>query len=84
VSLLYVALYLFGAAVGIANGYGLQDSLFESVSAAAAVGLSVGITSPTMPLIMKIVMILQMWIGRLEFVSAFALAGFLWSIVKGE
>jgi trk system potassium uptake protein TrkH len=84
VSLLYVALYLFGAAVGIAYGYDLQEALFESVSAAAAVGLSVGVTSPTMPVLMKIVMILQMWIGRLEFVSAFALAGFVWSMVKGE
>ncbi|MDH5295224.1 MAG: TrkH family potassium uptake protein [Acidimicrobiia bacterium] len=84
VSLLYVGLYLFGAAVGIANGYGLQESLFESVSAAAAVGLSVGVTSPAMPLIMKLTMIFQMWIGRLEFIAAFALAGFVWSTVAGE
>jgi trk system potassium uptake protein TrkH len=54
------------------------------VSASAAVGLSVGVTSPTMPLLMKIVMILQMWIGRLEFIAAFALAGFVWSAVRGE
>lgn len=84
VSLLYVGLYLLGAAVGIAHGYELQDALFESVSAGAAVGLSVGITSPMMPVLMKIVMILQMWIGRLEFIAAFALAGFVWSIVRGE
>lgn len=84
VSLLYVALYLLGAGVGIAYNYDLQDALFESVSAAAAVGLSVGITSPAMPLLMKVVMILQMWIGRLEFVAAFALAGFVWSMAKGE
>ena len=84
VSLLYVALYLLGAGVGIAYGYDLQDALFESVSAGAAVGLSVGITSPAMPLLMKVVMILQMWIGRLEFVAVFALAGFVWSIVRGE
>jgi trk system potassium uptake protein TrkH len=84
VSLLYVGLYLFGAAVGIATGYELNDALFESVSASAAVGLSVGVTSPTMPLLMKIVMILQMWIGRLEFIAAFALAGFVWSAVRGE
>lgn len=84
VSLLYVALYLLGAGVGIAYGYDLQDALFESVSASAAVGLSVGVTSPAMPVLMKIVMIFQMWIGRLEFIAAFALAGFLWSTVKGE
>lgn len=84
VSLLYVALYLAGAAVGIAHGYDLKDALFESVSASAAVGLSVGITSPTMPLLMKVVMILQMWIGRLEFIAAFSLAGFVWALVRGE
>jgi trk system potassium uptake protein TrkH len=84
VSLLYVALYLFGAAVGVAYGYGLQEALFESVSASAAVGLSTGVTSPSMPVLLKLVMILQMWIGRLEFVAAFALAGFLWSMVRGK
>lgn len=84
VSLLYVALYLFGAAVGLAHGYGIQESLFESVSASANVGLSVGITSPTMPTLMKVVMILQMWVGRLEFIAVFALVGFLISTVRGK
>ena len=84
VSLLYVGLYLLGAAVGIAYGFDLKDALFESVSASAAVGLSVGVTSPGMPVLMKIVMIFQMWIGRLEFIAAFALAGFFWSAIKGE
>src|SRR5690606_9252974 len=49
VSLLFVALYLFGALVGMAYGFPLQDALFESVSAAGTVGLSVGITTPAMP-----------------------------------
>ena len=84
VSLLYVALYLGGAAVGLAQGYDLKSALFESVSASAAVGLSVGITSPFMPLVMKIVMIAQMWVGRLEFVAAFALFGFVVALVRGR
>lgn len=84
VSLLYVALYLLGAAVGLASGFGLAESLFESVSAGAAVGLSVGITSPDMPLVLQIVMILQMWIGRLEFIAVFALFGFGISVARGE
>lgn len=84
VSLLYVALYLFGAAVAIAYGYDLQAALFESVSAAAAVGLSVGVTSPEMPALLQIVMILQMWIGRLEFVAVFALLGFFVSSAVGD
>ncbi len=84
VSLLYVALYLFGAAVAIAYGYDLQSALFESVSAAAAVGLSVGVTSPDMPALLQITMIFQMWIGRLEFVAVFALFGFVVSSVRGD
>lgn len=84
VSLLYVGLYLFGAAVGIAYGYPLSEALFESVSAGASVGLSVGITDPAMPALLKIVYILQMWAGRLEFIAVFALAGFFVSWVRGE
>ncbi len=84
VSLLYVALYLLGAGVGYAYGYPLDQALFESVSAAANVGLSVGVTAPGMPLLVEIVMILQMWIGRLEFVSVFALIGFVAAAAVGE
>ncbi len=84
VSLLYVALYLLGAVVGLAYGYGLAESLFESVSAAAAVGLSVGVVSPDMPVVLQIIMIFQMWIGRLEFIAVFALLGFGLSVVKGR
>lgn len=84
VSLLYVGLYIAGAAVAVAYGYPLQEALFESVSAGANVGLSVGITSSSMPVLLEIVMILQMWVGRLEFVSAFALVGFFWSLVRGD
>ncbi|GIU92248.1 MAG: potassium transporter [Acidimicrobiia bacterium] len=84
ISLLYVGLYLLGAAVAYALGYDLDQALFESVSAAANVGLSVGITSPDMPLLLKLTMIGQMWVGRLEFVAVFALAGFAAAWLVGE
>lgn len=84
VSLLYVALYIFGAGVGIAYGYGLAPSLFESVSAGANVGLSVGITQPTMPVVLKLAYIAQMWMGRLEFVAVFAFLGFLYAWARGK
>jgi trk system potassium uptake protein len=84
VSLLFVAVYLFGALVGMAYGFPLQDALFESVSAAGTVGLSVGITAPAMPAGLQAVYILLMWAGRLEFIALFALAGFLISAVVGE
>ena len=84
VTLLYVALYLAWAAVGLAYGYPLQGALFESVSASANVGLSVGITDPSMPVLLEITYILQMWLGRLEFVAAFALFGFIAAAVRGR
>lgn len=84
ISLLYVALYLFGAGVALVYGYDLAPALFESISASAAVGLSVGVTSPDMPAILEIVYIAQMWIGRLEFIAIAALLGFAASTVFGK
>ncbi|MBD3245736.1 MAG: TrkH family potassium uptake protein [Candidatus Omnitrophica bacterium] len=79
---LFLMSYIGGAVVGVMNGYPLVLSLFESVSAAANVGLSVGITAPSMPAVMKVVYILQMWTGRLEFLSIFVAIGFLVSYFK--
>jgi trk system potassium uptake protein TrkH len=84
VSLLYVALYLLGVGVGIAYGASLQEALFESVSAGANVGLSLGLTDPSMPILLKITYITQMWLGRLEFVAAFSLLGFLYALWRGK
>jgi trk system potassium uptake protein len=84
ISLLYVALFLVGAGVGMAYGIPLDQALFESVSAGANVGLSVGVTQPTMPLLLKLVYIAEMTLGRLEFVAAFAFLGFLYAAVRGK
>jgi trk system potassium uptake protein TrkH len=84
VSLLYVALFLLGTGVAIGYGFGLQEALFESVSAGASVGLSVGVTDPSMPVVLKVTYMFQMWAGRLEFVAVFALLGFLYSWMRGK
>lgn len=84
ISLLYVALYLLGAGIGLAYGVPLQLSLFESVSASANVGLSVGVTDPSMPILLKLVYMLQMWAGRLEFVAVFSLLGFVYAWTRGK
>ena len=47
-------------------GYTLADSLFEVVSAQSTVGLSVGITQAEMSAVTRFVLILNMWMGRLE------------------
>ena len=65
-------------------GYGVQESLFESVSAGASVGLSVGITDAAMPMLLKLTYIFQMWAGRLEFVAVFALVGFFYAWLRGK
>ena len=84
VSLLYVALFLLGAGMALAYGYGAQEALFESVSAGASVGLSVGITDPSMPALLKLTYMVQMWAGRLEFVAVFALLGFAYAWLRGK
>jgi len=84
ITLSYLVLYALGALVGNFYGYRFLDALFESTSAAANVGLSCGITNPAMPAGLKITYIIQMWAGRLEFMSVFALLGFIVAAIKGK
>ncbi|NQT29645.1 MAG: TrkH family potassium uptake protein [Candidatus Saganbacteria bacterium] len=71
----YIIVYFAGTIIGVYYGYPFCDALFESTSAAANVGLSTGITAPSMPTGLKITYIIQMWMGRLEFMSIFILLG---------
>jgi trk system potassium uptake protein TrkH len=48
------------------SGYDGFDSLFEVVSATGTVGLSTGLTSTELPVVLKLVLCLDMWMGRLE------------------
>jgi trk system potassium uptake protein TrkH len=84
VTVAYLALYGIGTLVGMLYGYPFLDSLFESTSAAANVGLSCGITAPGMPAGLKLTYIIQMWAGRLEFMSVFTLIGFFVAVIKGK
>ena len=67
---LYVFVYLFiltlGATVFMAQGHSMANSFFEIASAQGNVGLSVGLTTPSMMLCEKVTLILAMWMGRLE------------------
>ncbi len=84
IALVYIFTYLFGTLVGLYCGYPLADSLFEAVSAGSNSGLSCGLTSPFMPTLIKLVYIVSMWAGRLEFLALFGLLGFLYALVKGK
>lgn len=84
ITLAYIILYGLGTLVGMFYGYSFLQSLFESTSAAANVGFSCGITSTAMPVALKVTYIIQMWAGRLEFMSVFAIIGFIVASIKGK
>lgn len=84
ITMCYLILYVLGALIGMFYGYPFLESLFESTSAAANVGLSCGITAATMPAVLKITYIIQMWAGRLEFMSIFAILGFVVAAIRGK
>lgn len=73
VFILYLVTYLVGGVAGAAYGYGASEAMFESISATANSGLSIGITSATMPTGLKVVYMFQMWAGRLEFIAVLVL-----------
>ena len=73
VATLYVFTYIAGALAGIANGYDAVQAIFESVAVASNGGLSAGIISQDMPVGLEMVYILEMWAGRLEFITLLSL-----------
>lgn len=73
IMLLYIATYAVGAVIGVMHGYDALPAIFESVSAASNTGLSAGITQASMPATLKVTYILEMWLGRLEFIAIFAM-----------
>lgn len=73
IMLAYLFTYLLGAIIGVICGYPFTLSLFESASTTSGTGFSCGITSSSMPIVMKVVYIVEMWAGRLEFISIFAI-----------
>ncbi|HQJ15394.1 MAG TPA: TrkH family potassium uptake protein [Candidatus Omnitrophota bacterium] len=80
----YLIFYGAGSLIGMLFGYPFLKSLFESTSAAANIGLSSGIVSPAMPAVLKATYIVQMWAGRLEFMSVLTLLGFFVAAIKGK
>jgi trk system potassium uptake protein len=64
---LHLAAFLLLSLVIAANGYPLQDSLFEAASTVSTVGLSVGITAADAPVAVLWTQIVGMLLGRLEY-----------------
>jgi trk system potassium uptake protein len=84
VLLLFLFLYFSGTAVGLFYGYPLEQALFESTSAAAGVGLSAGIVAPTTEPGLLATYVGQMYLGRLEFISALTLLGYVGAMLRGR
>lgn len=78
----YFILFSIGTMLGCFYGYSLTESAFEAASVTGNVGLSIGITSALMPTGLKVFYIIAMYLGRLEFLSVFALIGFVLNGVK--
>lgn len=74
--LCYIALFGIGTLLGTFSGYSFSNSDFEAASACGNVGLSIGVTTPSIPAFLKIYDIIAMYMGRLEFMSVFALIGY--------
>jgi len=83
VTLCYLFAYGLTTFLGVLYGYPLLNSMFDAVSAGSGTGLTSGVVSPQMPFLLKWFYILEMWAGRLEFMSIFALVSFIISMKKG-
>ncbi|MFD1585598.1 potassium transporter TrkG [Halorientalis brevis] len=70
VTILWILLLIASSIVlaNVAPGFGYADALFEVASAQGNVGLSSGITGPTMHPLAEAMFTLNMWIGRLEII----------------
>ncbi len=73
----YVLAFVAGAfALMLSDGLSFVSAIFESASALGTVGLSLG-TTVGLSAAGKLVLILEMWVGRLEIIPALMLVGFL-------
>ena len=73
---LYLVTLLIGTLVlflVLGDRYSLYEVLFEATSALGGVGLSVGITSTDMPAMAKGMLMILMWMGRLEILAVLVL-----------
>jgi trk system potassium uptake protein TrkH len=70
---------LLGVLVLTFSGFSIIESSFEVISSQSNVGLSVGITDQSMPLASKIMLIINMWVGRLEIIPVLSVLGIIFS-----
>lgn len=85
---LYGIILAVSCFVFMVHGYGMSNSLFEVTSALGTVGLSTGLTSPSLPFVLKGVLAVDMLLGRLEIIPFLILLNpmtwWRWPTVKTE
>jgi trk system potassium uptake protein len=79
--LIFIFLFfiLLGTLAFTFHGYSIHESLFEVVSAQSNVGFTIGLTDASMPSFLKFVLIINMWVGRLEIIPILSVIGMLFS-----
>ncbi len=71
--LLFVTVNIISWLIFVIHGYAPLDALFEVVSATGTVGLSSGITGPELEPLLRVVLCVDMLLGRLEIVALLVL-----------
>lgn len=85
VFILYIATAALGSMVFIAFGNDALNSVFEAISYVSNCGMTTEITQAGLPLPLKIVALLLMWAGRVEFIALIAaVVGILISLHPGN
>ncbi len=77
---LYIMVLIVSTWIFTLYGYSLVDSLFESSSALATTGLSIGLSGPGLENPLKIVLIIDMLLGRVEIIPYIYLVTYVWRI----
>ncbi len=65
---LYLMVVVVSAFLFMMHGIGMENAVFEVSSALGTVGLSTGITGAAMPALLKVVLIIDMLLGRVEII----------------
>ncbi|WP_335965086.1 TrkH family potassium uptake protein [Galbibacter sp. PAP.153] len=79
-TLIYLLFVFFSTCITVyfmGPDYTLSDAIFESASAQGTVGLSTGISDPSMSPVLELVYIIQMWAGRIEIIPVLVLVRIL-------
>lgn len=82
----YISIYILFIVIGwlvlVFYGFDAMNSLFEIASAQGNVGLYTGIVSDTMPDGVKLILIFNMWIGRLEIIPVLVILRSILEVFK--